>query len=91
MVHSEAEFDRIRPGDVLVCSFTAPVWSVLFSNVGALVADSGGALSPPAIIARPHRIPAVVATRVATTKLRDGQRIRVDGRAGRVEVIESAE
>jgi phosphohistidine swiveling domain-containing protein len=65
---------------------TSPVWSVLFSRIGALVTDSGGILSHPAIIAREFGIPAVVATGNATSLLRDGQRVTVDGDAGVVEI-----
>lgn len=61
------------------------VWSVLFPTIGALVTDTGGLLSHPAIIAREYRIPAVVATANATSALRDGQLVTVDGAAGRVE------
>jgi rifampicin phosphotransferase len=64
-----------------------PRWSVLFPNVGALVADSGGVLSHPAIIAREFSIPAVVATCLGTTQLRDGQVVAVDGTIGTVEVL----
>jgi rifampicin phosphotransferase len=87
IILSEAEFDRLRAGDVLVCPATSPVWSVLFPNVGALVADSGGVLSHPAIIAREFGVPAVVATRVGTTQLQDGQVVVVDGTIGTVEVL----
>jgi phosphohistidine swiveling domain-containing protein len=87
IIRSEAEFDRLRAGDVLVCPATSPVWSVLFPNVGAVVADSGGVLSHPAIIAREFSVPAVVATRVGTTQLRDGQVVAVDGSIGTVEVL----
>jgi phosphohistidine swiveling domain-containing protein len=87
VILSEAEFDRLHAGDVLVCPATSPAWSVLFSSVGALVADSGGVLSHPAIIAREFGIPAVVATRSATTQLWDGQVVAVDGTAGTVEVL----
>jgi phosphohistidine swiveling domain-containing protein len=87
IIRSEAEFDRLRAGDVLVCPATSPVWSVLFPNVNALVADSGGVLSHPAIIAREFGVPAVVATRVGTTQLRDGQVVVVDGTIGTVEVL----
>lgn len=73
VVHGEDEFSRIRPGDVLVCSITSPVWSVVFPSIGALVTDTGGILSHPAIIAREYGIPAVVATREGTTRLGDGQ------------------
>jgi pyruvate,water dikinase len=84
---SEADFDKLRPGDVLVCPITSPAWSVLFPNVGALVADSGGLMAHSAIIAREFQIPAVVATGNATVLLRDGQRVTVDGTTGSVEVL----
>jgi phosphohistidine swiveling domain-containing protein len=87
IIRSEAEFDRLRAGDVLVCQATSPVWSVLFPSVGALVTDSGGVLSHPAIIAREFGVPAVVATTVGTTQLRDGQVVIVDGTIGTVEVV----
>jgi rifampicin phosphotransferase len=82
IVLNETEFDKIRPGDVLVCPATSPVWSVVFPQLGALVTDSGGLLSHPAIIAREYGIPAVVATGHATSLLRDGDRVTVDGTAG---------
>lgn len=83
----EADFGKLLPGDVLVCPITSPVWSVLFPNVGALVADAGSVLSHSAIIAREFAIPAVVATGNATSLLQDGQRVRVDGTTGSVEVL----
>lgn len=86
VIRGEAEFDRLRPGDVCVCPVTSPVWSVVFASMGALVTDVGGVLSHPAIIAREYRIPAVVATGNATALLRDGQQVTVDGSAGIVEV-----
>jgi pyruvate,water dikinase len=82
----EADFPKLRPGDVLVCPVTSPAWSVLFPNIGALVTDTGGLLSHPAIIAREFRIPAVVATGNATALLRDGQQVTVDGTTGSIEV-----
>jgi phosphohistidine swiveling domain-containing protein len=86
VIHGESEFDRLHPGDVLVCPITSPVWSVLFPQVGALVTDTGGILSHPAIIAREYGIPAVVATGNATSVLCDGQLATVDGSAGTVRV-----
>jgi pyruvate,water dikinase len=85
VVLGEHEFARIRPGDVVICPVTSPAWSVVFPSMGALVTDSGGILSHPAIIAREHGIPAVVGTGNGTAVLRDGQRVTVDGSAGRVE------
>jgi pyruvate,water dikinase len=86
VVMDESEFGKLRPGDVLVCPVTSPVWSVLFPSVGALVSDTGGLLSHPAIIAREHGVPAVVATGNATAVLGDDQVVTVDGGAGRIEV-----
>ncbi|CAN5781641.1 PEP/pyruvate-binding domain-containing protein [soil metagenome] len=86
VVMGEHEFDKIQAGDVLVCPITSPVWSVLFSRIGALVTDSGGILSHPAIIAREYGTPAVVATGNGTAVLVDGQRVTVDGNAGVVEL-----
>jgi phosphohistidine swiveling domain-containing protein len=83
----ESEFDKLRPGDVLVCPQTTAEWSVLFPNIGALVTDQGSLLSHPAIIAREYRVPAVVATGRATQLLTDGQIVAVDGGNGIVEVI----
>jgi rifampicin phosphotransferase len=86
VILNEKEFGKLQPGDVLVCPATTPMWSVLFSNVGALVTNTGGILSHPAIIAREYRVPAVVATGNATSLLRDGQLVTVDGDSGCVEV-----
>jgi pyruvate,water dikinase len=86
VIAGETEFSKIRPGDVVVCPITSPVWSVVFPSIGALVTDTGGILSHPAIIAREYRIPAVVGTGNATGLLHDGQAVTVDGSAGTVRV-----
>jgi len=87
VIMGEHEFDRLQTGDVLVCPITSPVWSILFAKIGALVTDSGGVLSHPAIIAREYGIPAVVATGNATQIIADGQQIVVDGEAGVVRLV----
>lgn len=84
LVHAEADFHRLQPGDILVCAGTRPSWSVIFPLIGGLVADGGGSLSHPAIIAREHGVPAVVAVVGATGMLRDGEVVTVDGGAGTV-------
>jgi pyruvate,water dikinase len=86
----ESEFHKIRAGDVVVCPVTQPTWSVMYPVMGAVVTDSGGVLSHPAIIAREYRIPAVVATGNATSMLRDDQIVEVDGSSGLVEIVEAA-
>jgi rifampicin phosphotransferase len=90
VIMDETQFDKIRPGDVLVCPITSPVWSVLFPSVGALVTDTGGILSHAAIIAREYRLPAVVGTGNATALLHDGQTVTVDGERGTVDVTQPA-
>jgi pyruvate,water dikinase len=89
VVSGEHEFAKIRPGDVVVCPVTSPVWSIVFPSMGALVTNSGGILSHPAIIAREHGIPAVVGTGNATEVLKDDQRVTVDGSTGVVELAEA--
>ncbi len=86
VIKTEAELDRLQPGDVLVCPTTHSSWTVVFGQAGALVTDGGGMLSHPPIIAREHGIPAVVATGCATATLREGQTVTVDGITGRVQI-----
>lgn len=76
---------RIEPGDVLVCAIVSPI--MLAAPIGALVADAGGVLSNPAIIARERGTPAVFATRDGTRRIRDGQRVAVDGARGVVIIL----
>ncbi len=89
VVMGEHEFGKIRKGDVVVCPVTSPAWSFVFPIVGALVTNEGGILSHPAIIAREHGIPAVVGTGNATSLLKDGQRVTVDGNQGVVELLDA--
>jgi pyruvate,water dikinase len=88
VVMSEDQFEKIQPGDVVVCPVTSPAWSVVFPSMGGLVTDTGGILSHPAIIARELGIPAVVGTGNATDVLKDGQRVTVDGTIGVVELVD---
>jgi pyruvate,water dikinase len=87
VVRSLAEAERVQPGDVLVAPTTAPPWTPLFATVSAVVTDTGGALSHCAVVAREYRIPAVVGTGHATTRIRDGQLIEVDGNQGVVRIL----
>ncbi|HEY6739060.1 MAG TPA: PEP-utilizing enzyme, partial [Actinopolymorphaceae bacterium] len=89
IVRSEQDFGRLQPGEVLVCPYTNPAWTPLFSLASAVVADVGGLSSHAAIVAREYGIPAVMATTHGTTVLRDGQEVRVDGDAGIVTPIGS--
>ena len=89
VISREDEFDLVQPGDVLVCPTTSTSWNILFGKIGALVTDSGGILSHPAIIAREFGIPTVVATGNGTKKVKNGHRVKVDGTAGVVYLLES--
>lgn len=79
---------RLEPGEVLVAPGTDPAWTPLFLTAGALVTETGGMISHGSVVAREYGIPAVVGVSEATTRLRTGQRVRVDGGAGTVVVLE---
>ena len=87
VIDGPGAFDDLEPGDVLVCSVTDPGWAPLFDLAGAVVIDIGGVLSHGAIVARDMGIPCVIGTRDGTRRIRSGDRVRVDGSAGTVEVL----
>ncbi|MGC9393762.1 MAG: PEP-utilizing enzyme [Anaerolineae bacterium] len=87
VIRSLAEAHRLQPGDILVTTTTAPPWTPLFLTAAAVVTDAGGLLSHGAVVSREYRIPAVVGTRDATTRIVDGQMIEVDGDQGIVRFV----
>ena len=87
VVRTVDEFDEVRDGDILVCQMTNPAWVVLFTKIAGLVTDTGGTTSHPAVLAREFGIPAVIGTSVATHRIVTGDRLKVDGSAGLVEII----
>ena len=87
-VAGSTEFDRIVEGDVLLTEATTEAFNILLPLLGAIVTDSGGLLSHAALVAREYGIPGVVGTRNATDLIPDGARVRVDGDAGTVTVLE---
>jgi len=78
----------LEPGEVLIAPGTDPAWTPLFLTAGALVMEIGGIMSHGSVVAREYGIPAVVGVAGATELLKTGQRIRVDGEAGRVTVLD---
>jgi phosphohistidine swiveling domain-containing protein len=90
VVLHEEQFDEVRAGDILVCQMTNPAWVVLFTKIAGLVTDAGGPTAHPAVLSREFGIPAVVGASVATRHIATGDRIRVDGSSGTVEVLERA-
>jgi len=87
-VSGPSEFGRINQGDVLVTESTSEAFNILLPLLGGIVTDNGGLLSHAAIVAREYGIPGVVGTREATERIRDGMRVRVDGDAGEVTLLQ---
>ncbi|MFF3736580.1 rifamycin-inactivating phosphotransferase [Streptomyces sp. NPDC002566] len=77
----------LEAGDILVTPFTDPSWSPLFVGIAGLVTEVGGLMTHGAVIAREYGLPAVVGVDGATRRIRDGQRIRVHGTDGYVEIL----
>ncbi|MFG2405550.1 rifamycin-inactivating phosphotransferase [Streptomyces brevispora] len=77
----------VEAGDILVTTFTDPSWSPLFVGIAGLVTEVGGLMTHGAVIAREYGLPAVVGVEQATRLVRDGQRIRVHGTDGYVEIL----
>jgi pyruvate,water dikinase len=88
IIHGPQDFNRLQQGDVLITRNTGPAFNVVLPLLGAIVTDRGGQLSHAAIVAREYGLPAVVGTREATTMFADGSRVRVNGDAGVVELVE---
>src|SRR5437667_6155039 len=77
----------LEDGDILVTSFTDPSWTPLFVSIKGLVTEVGGLMTHGAVIAREYGLPAVVGVENATKLIKDGQRIRVHGTEGYVEIL----
>jgi pyruvate,water dikinase len=90
VVLREEQFDTVRAGDILVCQMTNPAWVALFTKIVGLVTDAGGTTSHAAVLSREFGIPAVVGTSVATQEISNGDRIRLNGTTGVVEILERA-
>ena len=84
-------FSEVQPDDILVAPFTTPAWTPLFSKIKGVVTDSGGMLAHAAICAREYGIPSVVGTVTrgarATQVIRTGDRVRVNGTDGVIEIL----
>jgi pyruvate,water dikinase len=78
---------RLAPGEILVCPGTDPAWTPLFLAAGGLVMEVGGLMTHGSVVAREYGIPAVVGVHEATSQLKSGQRIRVDGTRGEVALL----
>ncbi|WP_145321667.1 phosphoenolpyruvate synthase [Paenibacillus xylanexedens] len=78
---------KLEDGDILVTAFTDPSWTPLFVSIKGLVTEVGGLMTHGAVIAREYGLPAVVGVENATKRIKDGQRIRVHGTEGYIEIL----
>jgi pyruvate, water dikinase len=81
------QLHEVEDGDILVCRITAPSWAPVFSRLSAAVSDVGGIMAHTAIVCREYGLPAVVGAGFATTTIRTGQLIEVDGDTGVVRIL----
>ncbi len=88
VVRAVDQIRDVREGEILVCGSTSPAWAPIFTKIKATVTDVGGVMSHAAIVCREYGLPAVVGTGRATSQIKTGQTVRVDGTAGRVEILE---
>ncbi|WP_096390351.1 PEP-utilizing enzyme [Halopenitus persicus] len=91
VVKSGSDLSEVERDEILVAPLTNPDWTPVLSKVSGAVTDNGGATSHTAIVCREYGVPAVTGVGTATTTLETGDRIRVDGTTGTVEILEKAE
>lgn len=87
-VVTDPEREVLHAGEILVAPFTDPGWTPLFVHAAGLVTEVGGMMTHGAVVAREYGIPAVVSVASAVTRIKTGQRIRVDGTRGFVQILE---
>ena len=84
---TQADFEAVQPGDIIVCPSSNPSWVPLFAIAGGLITNTGGVLSHAAVVAREFGLPAVVGTGDATTRIADGRLVELDGSSGIVRLL----
>ena len=87
IVHAD-ELGLVQEGEILVATITAPSWGPVFGKIRATVTDIGGMMSHAAIVCREYGLPAVTGTGSASTRIKTGMRLRVDGSQGIVTILE---
>ncbi len=90
VITSEDKLGEIQPGEILVASGTSALWTPSFEIISGIVTDGGGALSHAVIVAREYGIPAVVGCLEATSKIKTGDKLKVDGDLGLVYILQKA-
>jgi pyruvate,water dikinase len=88
VINGAGDLGDVEQGEILVARITAPSWGPVFGRIGATVTDIGGMMSHAAIVCREYGLPAVTGVGSATTSIRTGQRLRVDGNTGTVTILD---
>lgn len=87
IIRSPEEINDLQPGEILVASTTSPSWTPVFNKISAAVTDVGGIMSHAAIVCREYKLPAVVGTGFASSAIKSGQKLKVDGDTGMVYIL----
>ncbi|RRJ88272.1 hypothetical protein EG850_02185 [Gulosibacter macacae] len=88
VIMDASQLSEVQDGEILVAPVTAPSWGPIFGRIAATVTDIGGMMSHAAIVCREYGLPAVTGTGSASTTIRNGQLLRVDGTKGTVEILD---
>ena len=88
VLRSPDQLGELQKGEILVTPVTAPSWAPIFGKISAAVTDIGGMMSHAAIVCREYGLPAVTGTGNASSRITTGMRLRVDGNAGTVEILD---
>jgi phosphohistidine swiveling domain-containing protein len=88
VIMTEDELHRVQEGDILVAASTSPSWTPVFSMIKGVVVDRGASLSHAAIVGREYGIPVVMNVFEGTTKIKSGQRIKIDANLGTVYILD---
>jgi pyruvate,water dikinase len=79
--------ETLQKGEILIAPFTDPGWTPLFINAAGVVVEVGGFMTHGSVVAREYGIPAVVGVENATKRIQTGQRIRLNGDEGFIEIL----
>jgi pyruvate,water dikinase len=91
VMRDPGEFRKMKHGAILVAPATDPSWTPLFTLAAGVIVEVGGTLSHASTVAREYGVPALANVPAATTRLHDGDRIRLDATSGFVEILERAD
>ena len=80
---------QLGSGEIRVCPGSNPAWTPLFLIAGGLITEVGGVMTHGSVVAREYGIPAVIGVHQDTLRLKYGQRIRIDGTTGKIEILEN--